>query len=607
MAEDERKLELDLQRNREFISQLESDVAALKESTAILDNVRVTSCWICTFSLLYRQEAEGQQKKVLELRHYLREAAQEINHLRDALSAGGGATKLNSSGSLHFNATSAHIYGESSQRTPQQLQRTSSNISMISSGSAANSPNPNYAAKLKRSDLSGKSSLNFDAVLQQEEQEYKGGSAQSVASNNHRSVGALTLHRVGSVGGGGLNTPSRGGLSIVAPVNWLHIFRVDVQKAIDDGRCREITLKECRETMERVYESKAVANDKAMQGVGNLPMETLEMHTYRTMEKKYGLRNLAVEHVGMLLRALERYCDEDNEVSVFLRIFRNEVEEDFRLIQQELSKSIRELAMVQLMGKYPTKDQGTLHAMLEQRVGAGLINEDEWRDMVNYLYNPTDSSAICTMLRRQAADLLESSRSQEDSMVSAALPTASGVPAHSSFVIGTSGTPSNQFAENHGVLGYDKRSQRDVKRLGYSSPTLKINMRSASSSAVKVKKELLKLPFPAFVRTILDFQLRSHQQFLAPFLKVFRELDRDVDGVLNAAEFKECYLQLRRAYDGEEQYLDQEGGSVRKAAVDMAELTNSFVSLIKLLDPHESDRIIYSSAVTMLNKLNSAH
>ena len=63
--------------------------------------------------------------------------------------------------------------------------------------------------------------------------------------------------------------------------------------------------------MERLYESKAVANDKAMQvshptlpylpsvseltwksaavqGVGNIPMETLEQHTYRSMEKKYG-------------------------------------------------------------------------------------------------------------------------------------------------------------------------------------------------------------------------------------------------------------------------------------------------------------------------------
>jgi hypothetical protein len=35
--------------------------------------------------------------------------------------------------------------------------------------------------------------------------------------------------------------------------------------------------------------------EKALQGIGNIPMETIEQHTYRSMEKRYGLRNLAVE------------------------------------------------------------------------------------------------------------------------------------------------------------------------------------------------------------------------------------------------------------------------------------------------------------------------
>ena len=44
---------------------------------------------------------------------------------------------------------------------------------------------------------------------------------------------------------------------------------------------------------------------QALQGIGNIPMETIEQHTYRSMEKRYGLRNLAVEHVGMLLQVLK--------------------------------------------------------------------------------------------------------------------------------------------------------------------------------------------------------------------------------------------------------------------------------------------------------------
>jgi hypothetical protein len=67
------------------------------------------------------------------------------------------------------------------------------------------------------------------------------------------------------------------------------------------------------------------------------------------MEKRYGLRNLAVEHVGMLLQAVESYAPVDTDVKVFQKIFRNEIEEDFRLIMKELQKSIRDLVLVNTM------------------------------------------------------------------------------------------------------------------------------------------------------------------------------------------------------------------------------------------------------------------
>lgn len=91
------------------------------------------------------------------------------------------------------------------------------------------------------------------------------------------------------------------------------------------------------------------------QGVGNIPMETLEQHVYRTMEKKYGLRTLALEHAGMLLQAVDSYCRLDNEVEVFQKIFRNEIEEDFRLVQKELLQSIRDLCLAQIMLRNPNK------------------------------------------------------------------------------------------------------------------------------------------------------------------------------------------------------------------------------------------------------------
>jgi len=118
------------------------------------------------------------------------------------------------------------------------------------------------------------------------------------------------------------------------------------------------------------------------QGIGNIPMETMEQHTFRCMEKKYGLRNLAVEHVGMFLQAIESYCEMDNDVAVFQKIFRNEVEEDFRVLQKELLKSIRDMCMVKIMERNPNKDQPTLQALLDNTISSGIIFEDDWREMV---------------------------------------------------------------------------------------------------------------------------------------------------------------------------------------------------------------------------------
>ena len=41
----------------------------------------------------------------------------------------------------------------------------------------------------------------------------------------------------------------------------------------------------------------------------------MEQHVFRTYEAKYGLRSIAVEHAGALLRSLLKHSSTDNEVS----------------------------------------------------------------------------------------------------------------------------------------------------------------------------------------------------------------------------------------------------------------------------------------------------
>jgi hypothetical protein len=55
----------------------------------------------------------------------------------------------------------------------------------------------------------------------------------------------------------------------------------------------------------------------------------MEIHVYRCMEKKYGLRSLAVEHAAMALAGLKRHAPDHIDVEIFYKIFCNEIEEGF--------------------------------------------------------------------------------------------------------------------------------------------------------------------------------------------------------------------------------------------------------------------------------------
>lgn len=55
----------------------------------------------------------------------------------------------------------------------------------------------------------------------------------------------------------------------------------------------------------------------------------MEMHIYRSLETRFGLRTLAVESAGTLIISLEKLSEEDNDIAVFSKIFKNEIGEDF--------------------------------------------------------------------------------------------------------------------------------------------------------------------------------------------------------------------------------------------------------------------------------------
>jgi hypothetical protein len=505
------------------------------------------------------------------------------------------------------------------------LKRTNSTSSLSTPGMTANAAppsSPHYASNRRKSKLSTNSLAEELSIL---------------GSNSY----AGGFGNTANLSGGSQITGRGVPLALASPVAWIAAFREDCQRAIDEKKCRSITLNECKELIAKIYESKTIANEKAMQGVANHPMETIEQHTYRILEKKYGLRNLAIEHAGMLVQAIDQYAPVDHEVLIFQKIFRNEIEENYRFVSAELMKSIKDLTLVQVMGRNTTKDANVLNQLVDQKMTTGVIYEDEWKDMINYLYNSQDAAALGNILKRQA--MLE--REQENgipsiSVVSNNVPTPTTThlltgntlsghkisKPNATYVVGTANMSLHSTLQDAGMnlpttpngttstiplqLGYDKQNMKDAKRLGYTSNSLQINLKdvnsvaySAANSSAKSKKIVYKLSFRVFLQMVLQYQLTKHQEYLSQFNLLFRQYDLDVDGVLSGAEFKEVFHRLwqqahpRRSLAEDDVMLHGDG--------DDEEELRTLYSLVKSIDPFETDRFIFSSTVVCLQKLQS--
>lgn len=363
--------------------------------------------------------------------------------------------------------------------------------------------------------------------------------------------------------------------------DWFYSFRVELQAVMDSGKCRIYSENECKEVIEKLYFEKHASERRSK------VVETMEFHVYRSMEKRYGLRSLAIEHTGSLIRSTEQLAARDCVINVFYKTFRNEIEEDYRFVQEELGRSIRELLNGHVAANFPTKDKAFVSRMFDKKM-EGTVTETEWNDVIKYLYNGADSTALNVILRRQARDE-KHARSN----------TGKGKDLSATVFSFSAASVSTSFQVKSPAKGKSHRT--DAK-----TPPAPMELSTAT-----------------FIKTVLDFQLHAHENFLLAFRQAFNAADSDHDGVLSRDEFLACWRRLR---EGErtkpppvrsaKQYVKGPGkafiirpGNDGKAHGDNDanseaehEDVKIFLKVLAIVDPLGTKKITFSTAASGISK-----
>ena len=239
---------------------------------------------------------------------------------------------------------------------------------------------------------------------------------------------------------------------------------------------RVFTIKMMKEIINDIYHSKAEFDKKSDEN--KLPRETLEQHMYTYLNQKYGLKSIIIEWASNIINGIKIFSGEDSEICLFGKILRNEIEEDARLIYSRLQQSILEYLKYYIKSKHPYKSAKDIQKMIKEKKTNKMLTEDEWKKIITYLYNSEDAKII----EEKVQDVIQ-----------------------------------KKFFKSK--LDTDRKLTREeIIQLSRT-------------------KEEFNIPIKDLVKILHEFQIKLREKYLKNFVSLFKNVDKDNNGIINEEEF----------------------------------------------------------------------
>lgn len=612
-----------LQESSRKIDQLQSEINAVENECKSLLEV----------SDLLDREAEEHQREILELRNKLRSTSSEL----DSLSIAANVKNNNSSVApmspfAKSNSLSGQVFDTSIKKST--ISASPKNSAVVTT------TNPKY--KNTGSDVNGSS--NFHATSNSKSTKNVFASTPESWLLLFRSELQRALDRLPGSSASNIISKLSPSASIGDCLSDTHTATPNLSPN-PTKTCRIWSYNETIDMIDKFYESKKALNlrvgkkapngrSPTSSGMGShTVVETMEQHVYHVFEKKYGLRSLAVENCSMFVAALDLYskpeynylgkapsnnhsnahsvCVSNVNILIFNKIFRNEIDESYVDIHNELVKSIQDLVTVNIINRHPNKSNVAVQELLHKKM-SGVIHSEEWTDIVNYLYNGSDAKSLLVMLKRASkAENDEANGMNPDHRVS----PSHSPNANASVRPPPPGSP-HLLKQNSKLLNLNPKTQqerdKEARRLGYSRSNATNS--SISNSRMSYSNQDIpmtyKLTFGTFVQTVVLFQVQSHEAYLRKFNQLFHRYDANGDGVLTLDQYRACYnelfpIQMQNTSNNSNHSVQSENSIKNKSVSNIMPLEDSFLEeVLDVIDVNRDGLITYSNAVDALHKIH---
>ena len=284
---------------------------------------------------------------------------------------------------------------------------------------------------------------------------------------------------------------------------------------------RVFTIKMMKEIINDIYNSKAEFDKKSDES--KLPRETLEQHMYTYLNQKYGLKSIIIEWASNIINGIKIFSSEDSEICLFGKILRNEIEEDSRLIYSRLQQSILEYLKYYFKSKHPYKSAKDINNMLKEKRTNKMLKEDEWKKIINYLYNSEDAKII----EEKVNDVIQ-----------------------------------KKFLKNK--FDTDRKLTRE------------------EIIQLSRMKEEYNIPLKDLIKILHEFQIKLREKYLKNFVILFKNVDKDNNGIINEEEFVSLLYNMN--IFGEQ-------------------LKEKIVELLTQIDPYNNKQITFSECVNLFSNI----